>query len=453
MFHRFILITGDNLSFHDNLKLMGIDNSHKQESIYNRVNNRIFDLFYHDIKYLMKLPVYFDNSATTPCDAAVIESMLPFFGENYGNPASHFHRYGWEAEEAVEQARIRIARLIGSKPAEIIFTSGATESCNLALKGVIENSPISHPHVITLSTEHKAVLETVKLLQEKGCLVTTVGVDNKGLPDMNELEDAIRPSTMLIATMYANNETGVINPVKEIAGIAHSRGILFFSDATQAVGKIPVSVMDDGIDLMAFTAHKMYGPKGIGALYKNSNNRRLKIRAQMCGGKQERGYRGGTLNVPGIAGFGKAAQLAQEDPDLTGRNLMRWRNKIEKALLELPGIYLNGDPETRLPHITNISIEDVDSERLLFLLSSKLAFSSGAACSSSTREPSHVLQAMGINPDLLHNTVRLSLGRYTTEAEIDFAIEELGNAINGLRAGESKQTSSRLQPSSFSGRP
>ena len=258
---------------------------------------------------------------------------------------------------------------------------------------------------------------------------------------------------MLIAAMYANNETGVIHPVKEIAGIAHSHGILFFSDATQAVGKIPVSVIDDGIDLMAFTAHKMYGPKGIGALYKNSSNRRLKIRAQMSGGKQERGYRGGTLNVPAIAGFGKAAQLAQEEPDLVNRNLMRWRNKLESALLELPGVYLNGDPESRLPHITNISIEEVDSERLLFLLSSKLAFSSGAACSSSTREPSHVLQAMGISPDLLHNTVRLSQGRYTTEAEIDFAIEELGKAITGLRAGEPKQASSRLQPSSFSGQP
>ena len=223
----------------------------------------------------MKLPVYFDNSATTPCDASVIESMLPFFGEHYGNPASHFHRYGWEAEEAVEQARTRIAQLIGSKPAEIIFTSGATESCNLALKGIIDNSPISHPHIITLSTEHKAVLETVKLLQERGCLVTTVGVNSGGLPDLNQLEDAIRPSTLLIAAMYANNETGVIHPVKEISGIARSHGILFFSDATQAVGKIPVSVTEDGIDLMAFTAHKMYGPKGIGALYKSSSNRKL----------------------------------------------------------------------------------------------------------------------------------------------------------------------------------
>jgi len=401
----------------------------------------------------MKLPVYLDNSATTPCDAAVIETMLPFFGVHFGNPASHFHRYGWEAEEAVEQARTRIAHLISSKPAEIIFTSGATESCNLALKGVIENSPISHPHVISLSTEHKAVLETLKLLQERGCLVTTVGVNSKGLPDLNELEDAIRPSTMIIAAMYANNETGVIHPVKEIAGIAHSRGILFFSDATQAVGKIPVSVMEDGIDLMAFAAHKMYGPKGIGALYKNSNNRRLKIRAQISGGKQERGYRGGTLNVPAIAGFGKAAQLAQEENDLIGRNLVRWRNKLERALLELPGVYLNGDPESRLPHITNTSIEEVDSERLLFLLSSKLAFSSGAACSSSTREPSHVLQAMRIRPDLLHNTVRLSQGRYTTEAEIDFAIEELCKAIDGIRAGEAKPASNRLQPSSFSGQP
>jgi cysteine desulfurase len=402
---------------------------------------------------MMTLPVYFDNSATTPCDASVIEAMLPFFGAHYGNPASHFHRFGWEAEEAVEQARTRIARLIGSRPAEIIFTSGATESCNLALKGVIDHSPVSHPHIITVSTEHRAVLETVKLLQERNCLVTTVGVNSNGLPDLNELEDAIRPATMLIAAMYANNETGVILPVKEIARIARSRGILFFCDATQAVGKIPVSVPEDGIDLMAFTAHKMYGPKGIGALYKNSNNRRLKIRAQMSGGKQERGYRGGTLNVPGIVGFGKAAQLAEEEPDMVSGILRGWRNKLERAILELPGVYLNGDPEKRLPHIANISIEGVDSERLLFLLSSKLAFSSGAACSSSTREPSHVLQAMGIRPDLLHNTVRLSLGRHTTEAEIDFAIEELVSAITGIRAGESKQVNSRLQPSSFSGQP
>jgi cysteine desulfurase len=428
-----------------------IDNSHEQGSVFYGVNKRIFDLFYSETKSLMNLPVYLDNSATTPCDAAVIESMLPFFGLQFGNPASHFHRFGWEAEEAVEQARSRISRLIGSKPAEIIFTSGATESCNLALKGIIDNSPIPHPHMITFSTEHKAVLETVNLLQKRGCLITMLGVNSKGMPDLNELEDVIRPSTLLIVAMYANNETGVIHPVKEIAGIAHSHGALFFSDATQAVGKIPVRVMEDGIDLMAFTAHKMYGPKGIGALYKISNNRRLKISAQITGGKQERGYRGGTLNVPGIVGFGKAAQLAQEEPDLVRRNLIRWRNKLEKAILELPGVYLNGDPENRLPHNTNISIEEVDSERLLFLLSSRLAFSSGAACSSSTREPSHVLQAMGIRPDLLHNTVRLSQGRYTTEEEIDFAIEELVRAISGLRAHESKQTSSRLQPSSFSG--
>jgi cysteine desulfurase len=401
----------------------------------------------------MKLPVYFDNSATTPCDAAVIESMLPFFAEQYGNPASHFHRYGWEAEEAVEKARTRIGNLVGSKPAEIIFTSGATESCNLALKGVIDNSPVIHPHFITISTEHKAVLETVKLLQEKGCLVTTLGVNSRGLPDLSELEDAIRPSTLVIAAMYANNETGVINPVKEIACIARSRGILFFSDATQAVGKIPVSVAEDGMDMMAFTAHKMNGPKGVGALYKSSSNRRLKIRAQISGGKQERGYRGGTLNVPGIVGFGKAAQLAREEPELHRRNLEQWRNKLEMALLELPGVFLNGDPENRLPHITNVSIEMVDSERLLLYLSRKLAFSSGAACSSSTREPSHVLQAMGIGTDLLHNTVRLSLGRYTTEAEIDFAIGELGTAIADLRANKSIQASSRLQPSSFSGQP
>ncbi len=383
----------------------------------------------------MKQPVYFDNSATTACDERVIESMLPFFGQHFGNPASHFHRYGWEAEEAVEKARTHIGRLIGSKPAEIIFTSGATESCNLALKGVIDNSPVPHPHIITLGTEHKAVLETVKLLQERGCLVTMLGVNSRGLPDLNELEDSIRPATQVIAAMYANNETGVINPVKEISAIAHLHGIVFFSDATQAVGKIPLSVVEDGIDLMAFTAHKMYGPKGIGAFYKNSRNRRMKVSAQISGGKQERGYRGGTLNVPGIVGFGKAAQLAAEETEAPGRNLVIWRNRLEKAILELGGVFLNGDPENRLPHITNVSIEGVDSELLLYRLSSKLALSSGAACSSSTREPSHVLQAMGIRPDLLHNTVRLSQGRYTTEGEIDYAIEELTGAITGLRSG------------------
>lgn len=401
----------------------------------------------------MKLPVYLDYSATTPCDASVIDTMLPFFGDRFGNPSSHFHRYGWEAEEAVEQARSRIAHLIGSKPAEIIFTSGATESCNLALKGVIDDSRVSHPHIITVSTEHKAVLETMKMLQERGCQITAVGVNCGGLPDLNELEDAIRPSTLLIAAMYANNETGVIHPVKEIAGIARSHGVLFFSDATQAVGKIPVSVMEDGIDLMAFTAHKMYGPKGTGALYKSSSNRRLKIRAQISGGKQERGFRGGTLNVPGIAGFGKAAQLAQEEPVNFNLNLIRWRNRLEKALLALPGIYLNGDPESRLPGITNVSMEGVDSEQLLFRLSSKLAFSSGAACSSSTREPSHVLKAMGIRSDLLHNTVRISQGRYTTEEEIDFAVEELCKVIEAIRAGDTKPASSRLQPSSSSEQP
>ncbi len=398
----------------------------------------------------MKLPVYLDNSATTACDSAVIESMIPFFGQHFGNPASHFHRYGWEAEEAAERARSRIARLIGSKPAEIIFTSGATESCNLALKGIIDNSPVPHPHVIALSTEHKAVLETLKLLQERGCLVTLLKVNGQGMPDLDELNGTIRPSTLLIAAMYANNETGVIHPVKEIAAIAHSRDILFFSDATQAVGKIPVRVAEDGIDLMAFTAHKMYGPKGVGALYKNSRNRRLKITAQISGGKQERGYRGGTLNVPGIVGFGNAARLVEEEPKDLNLDLVRRRNKLEKALLSLPGIYLNGDPENRLPHITNVSIEGVDSERLLFLLSSKLAFSTGAACSSSTREPSHVLQAMGVKTDLLHNTVRISQGRYTTEEEIDFAIKELCTAIEWIRAGETESVSSRLQPSSFS---
>lgn len=397
----------------------------------------------------MELPVYLDNSATTPCDPRVVETMLPFFNVGFGNPASRFHRYGWEAEEAVDIARVNIARLIGAKPTEIVFTSGATESCNLVINGIYEGSATGHKHIITLKTEHKAVLQSLRRLEKKGCDVTMLGVNSKGLPDLGELEQAIKPYTLLIAAMYANNETGVVLPVKEIGSIAKKHGVPFFSDATQAAGKIPLDVEGDGIDLMAFTAHKMYGPKGVGALYIRSKNPRIRIEAQQLGGDHERGFRSGTLNVPGIVGFGKAAHLAQNEIERESTRLLEHRIKFEKSLLSLPDIFLNGDPAKRLPHVTNITVDQVENERLLLYLSSKLALSPGAACSSVTQEPSHVLKAMGLSGDQLYCALRVSLGRFTTGDQIDFAIDELRNAIASLRANQKGSSSIRLQPSSF----
>jgi cysteine desulfurase len=397
----------------------------------------------------MIFPVYLDNSATTPCDPEVLQAMLPFFSERFGNAASHFHQYGWEAEEAVDQARKEVARLIGARPAEIVFTGSATESCNLAIKGAVESCPYQHPQIITVSTEHKAVLETVRHMEDHGCRVTVLPVDALGMPDLNELEQAIGPSTLLIAAMYANNETGVILPVKEIAGIARRHHVLFFSDATQAVGKIPVNVQEDGMDMMAFTAHKMYGPKGAAALYLGIRNRSLKITAQITGGSQERGYRGGTLNVPAIVGFGKAAVLAQLEKDENRSRLLEQRNKLEHCLLEIPGIHIHGDPLNRIPHISNISMEGIEGERFLLHVSNRLALSSGAACSTAKREPSHVLQAMGVTGSLLHSSIRLSQGRHTTSEEIRFALEEISNAIHHLRNDQAAAINSRLQPSSF----
>jgi len=397
----------------------------------------------------VKLPVYLDNSATTPCDPRVVEAMLPYFSLNFGNPASRFHLYGWEAEEAVDNARIQIALLIGAKPAEIVFTSGATESCNLAVKGAVKAGTGHQKHIITIATEHKAVLEAVRDLKQEGCEVTEIGVNGRGMPDPAEIEQAVRPSTVLIAAMYANNETGVILPVREIAHIAKVRNVLFFSDATQAVGKIPVDVNTDGIDLMAFTAHKMFGPKGVGALYIRSKTPPIGIRPQLSGGHHERGLRSGTLNVPGIVGFGKAASLARDEMKTDAERLLAQRIKLENSLLELPLVFLNGDPQSRLPHVTSISVSDVGSEQLLLYLSSKLALSSGAACSSATHEPSHVLTAMGIPAGLLHCTLRISQGRFTTRDQIDYAAEILNKAIIKIRKETSVPSSTRLQPSSF----
>jgi len=381
----------------------------------------------------MDLPVYLDYAATTPCDPEVIEAMLPFFGELYGNPASRYHRLGWESEEAVENSRAEVARLISARPGEICFTSGATESSNLAIRGIVKGDPEGRNHMIALATEHKCVLETLHQLEEDGYSVTYIGVNRQGIPDLREIEVAIRPETALVCAMYANNETGVILPVRQIAALAKKHSAAFFCDATQAVGKITVNGSSDGIDLMAFTAHKMYGPKGIGALYIRGGFHRAHLSPLITGGSQEGGLRGGTLNVHGIAGFGKAAQLCHLQLNKEFDRIAGLQKTMEGAMLRIPGVILNGNSQRRLPHITNISMEGIDSERLLLHLSSKLALGSGSACSSITREPSHVLRAMGIDGDLLNGSIRISRGRFTTKEQTDFAISELTKAITQLR--------------------
>ncbi|WP_017732650.1 cysteine desulfurase family protein [Nafulsella turpanensis] len=378
-------------------------------------------------------PVYLDYNATTPCDPKVVEAMLPFFTEQFGNAASRTHAYGWLAEEAVEEARAQLARVIGAEPLEIIFTSGATEAANLAIKGMFERASGPDKHIITLKTEHKAVLDCCRRVEEAGGTVTYLEVNAAGLPDVQELEAAIQPNTALIAAMYANNETGVIQPVKEIAGIAAKHGVPFFCDAVQAVGKIPVDVKEEGVDLLAFSAHKMYGPKGVGALYISRKLSGRKPVPQIEGGGHERGQRSGTLNVPGIVGFGKAAELAMAGMEAEFSRLKRLRDKLENALRRVEGSHVNGYSSPRLPHVCNISFEAVEGERLLLQLAKSLAVSSGSACSSVTQQPSHVLEAMGVPHRLAMSTLRLSLGRFTTEEEVDFAIGEIGKTIEILR--------------------
>jgi len=382
---------------------------------------------------MLKLPVYLDNNATTPVDPKVLEAMLPYFTQHFGNAASRSHAYGWEAEEAVDYARGQVAKLINSEPKEIIFTSGATESDNLAIKGVFESYASKGNHIITCVTEHKAVLDTCKHVEKLGAEVTYLPVQSDGLIDLKELETAIKPTTVLIAIMYANNETGVIQPVKEISAIAKRKGVLFFSDATQAVGKIPMNVIEDGIDLMAFSAHKIYGPKGVGALYVRRKNPRVRIIAQMDGGGHEKGMRSGTLNVPGIVGLGQACEICRLNMNEDAKRIKILRDKLENDLLQLEETQLNGNKENRLPHVLNISFKYVESEGLMLACNKNIAVSSGSACTSASIEPSHVLKAMGLDDDLAHNTLRFSLGRFTTEEEIDYAIEQVKNTFTQLR--------------------
>lgn len=382
---------------------------------------------------MVQLPVYLDNNATTPMDPRVLEAMLPYFLENFGNAASRNHPFGWKAEEAVDYAREQVAQLIGADPKEIIFTSGATEADNLGIKGVFEMYASKGNHIITCVTEHKAVLDTCKHIERHGGEVTYLPVNNEGLIDLKELEAAIRPTTILIAIMYANNEIGVIQPIRAISELARKHGILVFTDGVQAVGKIPVNVQQDGIDLMAFTAHKMYGPKGIGALYVRRKNPRVKVTAQMDGGGHERGMRSGTLNVPGIVGFGKACELARLEMDQDAARLSQLRDKLETALLQIEESYVNGSRANRLPHVSNISFKYVEGEGLMMGFNKNIALSSGSACTSASLEPSYVLKALGLGDDLAHSSLRFGLGRFTTEEQIDYTIKAVTDTVLKLR--------------------
>lgn len=382
---------------------------------------------------MLKLPIYLDHNSTTPMDPRVLEAMIPYFTENFGNAASRNHSFGWQAEEAVDYAREQIAQLIGADPKEIIFTSGATEGDNLGIKGVYEMYASKGNHIITATTEHKAVLDTCKHLEKLGAEVTYLEVQPDGLIDLKELEAAMKPTTILVAIMYANNEIGVVQPVKEISAIAKKHGALFFTDAVQAVGKIPVDVNADGIDLMAFTAHKMYGPKGVGALYVRRKNPRVKVTAQVDGGGHERGMRSGTLNVPGIVGFGKACELARTEMEADTARISKLRDKLENALKQIDESYVNGNPAYRLPHVSNISFKYVEGEGLMMGFNKDIALSSGSACTSASLEPSYVLKALGLGDDLAHSSLRFGLGRYTTEEQIDFTIKAVSETVLKLR--------------------
>jgi cysteine desulfurase len=381
----------------------------------------------------LKLPVYMDNHATTPVDPRVLDAMLPFFTVKFGNAASRNHAYGWAAEEAVENARGQIAGLINATPKEIIFTSGATESDNLAIKGIAEMFREKGNHIITQVIEHKAVLDTCKRLEKDGYEVTYLPVEKDGRVNLDDLRKAITPKTILISIMYANNEIGVLNPIAEIGKIAKERGVFFHVDGVQAVGKIPVDVQRDNIDLLAISAHKMYGPKGVGALYVRRRNPRVQLSAIIDGGGHERGMRSGTLNVPGIVGLGEACAICKEEMPAESARLRRLRDRLKDGLFaRLDEVYINGSMEHRLPNNLNISFAYVEGESLLMGIND-VAVSSGSACTSATLEPSYVLKALGVGEDLAHTSIRFGLGRFNTEEEVDYVIDRLVQVVNKLR--------------------
>ena len=381
----------------------------------------------------MKLPIYMDYHATTPVDPRVLEAMLPYFTEDFGNPASRNHAFGWLAEEAVDKGRKQVADLIGAKPKEIVFTSGATEANNLAIKGVVEMYREKGNHVITCVTEHKAVIDTCKKLEKQGGRVTYLPVQKDGRIDLDELRAAITDKTILITIMTANNEIGVLQPLAEIGAIAKEKGILFHTDAVQAVGKVPFDVNQVKADLVSLSAHKMYGPKGVGALYVRRRNPRVLLAEQISGGGHERGMRSGTLNVPGIVGLGKAAEICQADMVSDTARLLALRERLnEKFHQNLDEIYINGSMEHRLPHNLNISFAYVEGESLLMGIAD-VAVSSGSACTSASLEPSYVLKALGAGDDLAHSSIRFGLGRWSTEEEVDYIVDKLTNVVRRLR--------------------
>ncbi len=379
------------------------------------------------------LPIYIDNHATTPMDPRVLEAMTPYFIKVFGNSASRNHSFGWAAEEAVETAREQIAKLIGATSKEIIFTSGATESNNLAIKGVAEMYQEKGNHIITAVTEHKAVLDTCKRLEKNGFRVTYLPVQKDGRIDLEELKRAMDDKTILVSIMFANNEIGVVQPVKEIGALCRERGVFFHTDAVQAVGKVPVNVNEQNIDLLSLTGHKIYGPKGVGALYVRRRNPRVQITAQIDGGGHERGMRSGTLNVPGIVGLGKACDIAREELASEAAHLSGMRDRLMKNLMSrLDETYVNGSLEHRLPGNLNISFAYVEGESLLMGIND-IAVSSGSACTSATLEPSYVLKALGTGDDLAHSSIRFGIGRFNTEAELEYAADKLVGVVTKLR--------------------
>lgn len=383
---------------------------------------------------MVKTPIYMDNHATTPCDRRVLDAMLPYFTEKFGNAASRNHSFGWEAEEGVDKARNQIANLVGAKSKEIIFTSGATESDNLAIKGVLEFYKDKGNHIITCVTEHKAVLDSCRTLERQGkATVTYLPVDKYGMVDPDAVRRAITDKTVLISIMYANNEIGTIHPVREIGKIAKEKGIVFHCDAVQAVGKIPVDVEKDGIDLLAMSGHKIYGPKGVGALYVRSKGPRVRLTPIIDGGGHERGMRSGTLNVTGIVGFGAACEISGKEMAEEAARLSELRNRLQAGIFErLDEVYVNGHPTQRLPGNLNVSFAYVEGESLLMGISD-IAVSSGSACTSATLEPSYVIRALGINEELAHSSIRFGLGRFNTPDEVDYVSERVSKEVKRLR--------------------
>jgi cysteine desulfurase len=381
----------------------------------------------------MKLPIYLDNHATTPVDPRVLDAMMPYFKELFGNAASRNHSFGWEAEEAVEKARKQVASLIGATAKEIVFTSGATESNNLALKGVAQMYAEKGNHIITAASEHKAILDTCKHLEKEGCRVTYLPLKADGLIDLDMLKESFTDKTILVSIMYANNEIGVVQPIREIGKLCKERGILFHTDMVQAAGKIPVSVIDDNIDLASISAHKIYGPKGVGALYVRRKGPRVQLTAQMDGGGHERGMRSGTLNVPGIVGLGAACAISQAEMVEETKRLQGMRDYLKDRLMsELDEIYINGSWEHRLPHNLNISFAYVEGESMLMGIND-IAVSSGSACTSATLEPSYVLKALGMGDDLAHSSIRFGIGRFNTQEEVEYTAGRVIEVVKKLR--------------------